>query len=112
MISIVLCSHSTFCTASKLFKVLTHISPLSLPWRGCWKLGQWDSALVCQCGFCLRAGGIDTWYTDTSFDVVTDDDRWAATRRCNVEVLELDVLANSVRVGAAGERRNGTTIFS
>ena len=84
----------------------------SLPWSRCWKHGQRYCAFISQRSLRFSARRVDAWHPNASFNVVAYYDWWPATWRSDIEVLEFDILANSIRVGAAGQRCDGTTILA
>lgn len=89
-------------------------SPLSVigsdnPRRG---LRQCRRALGRQGCLSLSAVRRNARHTNAALDAVTQDDRLAATRCRDVEVLELDIITNSVGVGRAGQLSNGTAILA
>lgn len=95
-----------------LYKPEPHGFRTSLPRCWLWEHGQRHCALISQRGLCLGAGRVDARHADTALDVVAYYDWWAAAWRGDVEVLEFDILADSIGVGAAGQRCDSTTILA
>lgn len=69
-----------------------------------------SSALILQRSRRLRARGVDTRNANIPADAIADNNGLAATRAGDVEVLELDVLADGG--GTACQSRYGITVLA